>query len=203
MRKVKNMTLRVSGKNMNVGEALRSHAEGRISDAVEKYFDGGFDAQVTIGPDGAGYKTDCNVHLDSGIVLRVSADASDPRLSFEQAVDKIAKRLRRYKRKIKSHQQRGGADFDAAAAADYVLAVPNEDEEVPADFTPIIVAETQTRVRTMTVGMAVMELDLHGGPVVVFRNAGNGTLNVVYRRSDGNFGWIDPSLNSGEVGGAL
>jgi hypothetical protein len=132
-------------------------------------------------------------------VLQVSAQDQDPRNSFDQAADKIEKRLRRYKRKLKDHHGHNGYGKEAMEAASYVLASPDEDEELPADFNPLVIAETSAKVKTMTVGMAVMELDLTEAPVVMFKNAANGGVNVVYRRSDGNIGWIDPALVANEA----
>ncbi|TYC67387.1 ribosome-associated translation inhibitor RaiA [Stappia sp. BW2] len=188
------MALRISGKNVDVGDALRVHITDRIDDALEKYFTGGFTGHVTLSREGTGFKSECNLHLDTGIVLQVSAQDQDPRASFDMAADKIEKRLRRYKRKLKDHHGHNGHERDALEAASYVLASPEEDEEVPVDFNPLVIAETSAKVKTMTVGMAVMELDLTEAPVVLFKNAANGGVNVVYRRPDGNIGWIDPAL---------
>lgn len=193
------MALRISGKNVDVGDAMREHITDRIEDALEKYFTGGFTGHVTLSREGTGFKSECSLHLDTGIVLQVSAQDQDPRNSFDQAADKIEKRLRRYKRKLKDHHGHNGADREAFEAASYVLASPEEDEEVPADFNPLVIAETSAKVKTMTVGMAVMELDLTEAPVVMFKNAANGGVNVVYRRSDGNIGWIDPALVANEA----
>lgn len=187
------MALRISGKNVDVGDALRIHITDRIEDALSKYFAGGYTGHVTLSREGAGFKSECNLHLDTGVVLQVSAQDQEPRPSFDQAADKIEKRLRRYKRKLKDHHGNNGSDRDFEAAS-YVLAQPEEDEEVPVDFNPLVIAETSAKVRTLTVGMAVMELDLTEAPVVLFKNAANGGVNVVYRRSDGNIGWIDPAL---------
>ncbi len=189
------MILRVSGKNVDVGSALRSHIEARIDEALSKYFDGGYHGHVTVGREGSGFRTECALHLDTGTVLQVSGDSHDPRMSFDAAADRIEKRLRRYKRKLKDHHGNSANGRDATEVASYVLASPDEEEELPADFTPVIVAETSARIKTQTVGMAVMELDLSEAPVVMFRNAGNGAINVVYRRPDGNIGWIDPELS--------
>ena len=186
------MTLRVSGKNVDVGDALRSHIEERVAEGVSKYFDGGFTGHVTVGREGSGYRTECLLHLDTGIDFQVSGDSQDPRQSFDAAAERFEKRLRRYKRKLKDHHANAANGRDVMEAASYVLASVEDEEEVPADFTPLVVAETSAKVKTMTVGMAVMQLDLAEAPVVVFRNAGNGTVNVVYRRADGNYGWIDP-----------
>jgi len=188
------MTLRISGKNVDVGDALRTHVTDRIEDALSKYFDGGYTGHVTLSREGQGFKSECMLHLDTGIVLQVSAKDQEARHSFDQAADKIEKRLRRYKRKLKDHHQNNGHGRDAIEAASYVLASPEEEDEVPADFNPLVIAETSAKVKTMTVGMAVMELDLAEAPVVLFKNAANGGVNVVYRRADGNIGWIDPAL---------
>lgn len=185
------MMLRVSGKNVDLGEALRSRITQRIDEIVRKYFDGNYDGHVTVSPEGSGFHADCMVHLDTGIVLQTTATAHDAPASFDQAAERIDKRLRRYKRKLKG---RHAADPAAFEAATYVLAAPAEEEEVPVDYHPLVIAETPTRVRTLTVGMAVMELDLTEAPVVVFRNAAHGGINVVYRRADGNVGWVDPEL---------
>ncbi|WP_417671686.1 ribosome hibernation-promoting factor, HPF/YfiA family [Roseibium sp.] len=188
------MALRISGKNVDVGDALRTHVTDRVEDALSKYFDGGYTGHVTLSREGAGFKSECTLHLDTGIVLQVSAQAQEPRQSFDLAADKIEKRLRRYKRKLKDHHGPHGNGREDFEAASYVLASPEEEEEVPVDYNPLVIAETSAKVKTLTVGMAVMELDLSEAPVVLFKNAANGEVNVVYRRSDGNIGWIDPAL---------
>lgn len=186
------MPLTISGKNLDIGAALRARAEDRIEGAIRKYFDGNFSGQVTIVKDGPGFRTDCAIHLDTGIVLKTSATAGDATASFEAAAERAEKRLRRYKRRLKSHHTQ--PDAASVAAASFVLQTPDEEEEVGEDYSPVIVAETETRIRTMTVGMAVLELDLTEAPVIVFKSAADGVLNVVYRRPDGNYGWIDPTL---------
>lgn len=189
------MTLTVSGKNMDIGSALRQRAHDRIDAAVGKYFDGNYTGTVVIAADGHGFRADCTVHLDTGIMLKTSATSGDATASFDAAADRIEKRLRRYKRRLKSHGNHpGGNGPESFAAQSYVLEGPEETEEVPEDFTPVIVAETPTAIKTMTVSMAVLELDLTEGQVIVFKSAADGQLNVVYRRSDGNFGWINPGL---------
>lgn len=186
--------LKISGKNLDIGNALRERIQERIDEAVSKYFDGGYSGQVVVEPEGFGFKTDCAIHLDTGVVLKTSANAADATASFDQAAERVEKRLRRYKRRLKSHHpQQSGESIEAQS---FVLATPEEDEEVPVDYSPVVVAETATHIRTMTVGMAVLDLDLTESPVVVFRSAANGTINVVYRRSDGNVGWIDPAFDT-------
>lgn len=190
------MTFRISGKNVDIGDALRSRIETGVRERVGKYYEGSFTGHATLEPDGSGYRMECALHLDSGATLHATGRAMDAHGAFDQAAGHIEQRLRRYKRKLNKRRPGAGQDPDRTVleAAAYVIAAPDEDEELPADYAPLIVAETATKIRTLTVSMAVMELDLTEAPVVVFRNAGTGGINVVYRRPDGNVGWIDPAL---------
>lgn len=185
------MSLRISGKNLDIGDALRGQIEGRIGEAVAKYFDGGHTGHVTVEREGPGFKTECAIHLDTGIVLQAVGRAVDPHLSFDLAADRIEKRLRRYKRRLREHHHTKRVETEPAAS--YVLADFSEEEEVAADYNPTIIAEETTSLETLTVGGAVIAMDLSEAPVVVFRHAGHGGINVVYRRNDGHIGWIDPS----------
>jgi ribosomal subunit interface protein len=195
------MTFRVSGKNIEVGEALRSRIGARIAEAMGKFFDGGYSGHATIGREGFGFRTECALHLDSGVTLHVDAQAPDPYDSADQAAQRIEKRLRRYKSRLK---ERRAVHKDAnlapqLSAPSYVISAPehDSDEEVTA-FDPVIVAEATTDLPRLSVSEAVMELDLTGAPVLVFRHAGHGRINIVYRRADGHFGWIDPpALSTG------
>ena len=188
------MALRVSGKNMDVGESLRGKAVDYFDAMVGKYFDGGYNGHLTLEPEGIGFRADCQVHLDTGVILQASASANDATAAYEAMTGHIEKRLRRYKRKLKNHRRNVNGNEDGYAA--YVLAAPQGVEEIDEDFAPPVIAETTESLRTMSVGDAVMELDLTGADVIVFRHAGHGGMNVVYRRADGNIGWIDPSLSS-------
>lgn len=188
------MTLRISGKNMDVGDALRGKAEDHFAAVVGKYFDGGYDGHLTLTPDGIGFRADCVVHLDSGAVLQASAQAGDATSAFEGMALNIEKRLRRYNRKLKQHRK--GMNGDGITAQYTVFGASDEDVELAEDYAPPVIAETTKSLRQMSVEEAVMELDLTGGQVVMFRHAGHGGLNVVYRRSDGNIGWIDPALGA-------
>ncbi|UYN98889.1 MAG: ribosome-associated translation inhibitor RaiA [Devosia sp.] len=189
------MTLRVSGKNMDVGDALRGKAEEHFAAVVGKYFDGGYDGHLTLTPDGIGFRADCVVHLDSGAMLQASAQGGDATSAYEVMALNIEKRLRRYNRKLKQHR-RGANGSDDVTAQYTVLGASDGLDELDADYAPPVVAETTKSLRAMSVEEAVMELDLSGQQVVMFRHAGHGGLNVVYRRADGNIGWIDPALGS-------
>ncbi len=189
------MSLRISGKQMNVGEALSERIKSRIGEALGKYFEGGYSGQVTLEKSGSRFDCDCTLHLDSGVVLQAAAWSHDPAASFEDAAERIEKRLRRYKRRLKDHHA-GRARVPMADAAYTVMAAPADDEiEVENDYAPAIIAEMSTPVHTQTVADAVVQLDLTDKPLIVFTNAANGRINVVYRRSDGHVGWIDPSAS--------
>lgn len=192
----KSMSLRISGKNIEISDAYRTHVEGRLGDAIGKYFDGGYSGRVVLERDGTGYRVDCALHLDSGADLHAEGRGHEIYPSFEQAADRIEKQLRRYKRKLKDHRyydQRNGAAEEAEAAYTVLAATPDEDEELAADYKPMVIAEETKALRMMSVSGAVMAMDLAESQVVVFRHAGHGGVNVVYRRRDGNIGWIDPA----------
>jgi ribosomal subunit interface protein len=189
------MPFRVSGKNIEIGEAIRERINARVLEALEKYFDGGFSGHVTVGKEAFGFHTECVVHLDSGVVLRSDAMAADPYLSADQAADNLEKRLRRYHRRLKDNHGNGRAldDIPVIDAPSYVIAAPDhEGDDEAAAFNPVIIAESTTALKQLSVSEAVTELDMTGVAVMVFRHAIHGGINVVYRRADGNVGWIDP-----------
>jgi ribosomal subunit interface protein len=189
------MPFRISGKNLDIGEALRTRVSARIVDALSKYFDGGYSGHVTIEKDGFGFRTECVVHLDSKVTLQAEGAAADAYLSADQAAVRIEKRLRRYHRRLKGHQPDRVDGLAVENAPSYVIAAPEpaagSSEEI-GEFTPVIIAESTTVLRRLSVSDAVMELDMTGAPIVVFRHAGHGRVNLVYRRADGHVGWIDP-----------
>lgn len=187
------MELRVSGKHMEIGDAFRTRIEERIEEALEKYFDGRGNGHVVVEKSGSRFTADCSLHLDSGTTLQATGEAMDPQASFEAAAERIEKRLRRYKRRLKSHSAAANAKQAEAFSYTVLEAVPEtEDEEIPDDFAPVVVAETTMKLSTLPVSSAVLQLDLQDNPVYVFRNAASGDVNLVYRRADGNIGWIDP-----------
>jgi ribosomal subunit interface protein len=187
------MPFRVSGKNIDVGEALRGRINDRIAEAMGKYFDGGYSGHVTVAREGFGFRTECAIHLDSKITLHAEGQAADAYASADQAALRVERRLRRYHRRLKEHRSDRLDGRAALEAASYIIAAPEQDSEAELDgFTPVIVAESTTMLKQLSVSDAVMELDMTGAPVLVFRHAAHGGINIVYRRADGHFGWIDP-----------
>lgn len=191
------MSFRVSGKNLDVGDALRERVSDRIAEAMGKYFDGGYSGHATLEREGFGFRTECAIHLDSRITLHAEGMAADAYASADQAAMRIEKRLRRYHRRLKDHRPERPTDAAGSTmdATSYVIAALEEGGEAELDdFTPVIIAESTTALKQLSVSDAVTELDLTGAPVVVFRHASHGGINVVYRRPDGHFGWIDPQF---------
>ncbi|OCJ17479.1 ribosomal subunit interface protein [Rhizobium sp. AC44/96] len=185
------MSVRVSGKHMEIGDSFRQRIEDQIGVAVTKYFDGGYSSQVIVQKANARFSADCKVHLDSGVVLHAAGEAMDPQLAFDAASARIEKRLRRYKRKLKDHHAGNHLNGFAEVAYTVMDGMPDHDDEIPDDFAPAIVAESTKQLKTMSVATAVMALDMTDEPLLVFRSPGKEQLNIVYRRQDGNIGWID------------
>ena len=185
------MSVRVTGKHMDIGDSFRTRITGQIHEAIGKYFDGGFSSQVLVAKSGSRFSADCRIHLDSGADLHAEGKANDPQVAFESAFERIEKRLRRYKRKLRDHHH--GESRAAATEIPYTVidSMADDAEEVADNFAPVIVAETTKKLATMTVATAVMALDMTDEPVMMFRKPGSEELNIVYRRNDGNIGWID------------
>jgi ribosomal subunit interface protein len=186
------MTLRVSGKNLDIGEALRHHIVEKVETAVARYFSGSVAGHVVVTREGSGYRSECVLRLKSGASLHAEGRAHEPYLCFDQAAAKIEGRLRRYKTRLKGHAGASAANARGKVAS-YPIESPREDAEEPAEgFGPVVVAEGTEGLKSLSVAAAVAELDLGGAPVIVFRHAGSGRVNVVYRRRDGAIGWLDP-----------
>lgn len=195
------MQVLVSGKHVAVGEALRERVTDEITGSIGKYFERGGDADVVVSREGHSFRVDCAVKLASGQALQSHGLGSDAHGAFDAALAKIETRIRRYKRRLKSHSAAANAKL-AETASYFVIRAPEGDEDVDWDDetshathappSGMVIAETEKPVREMTVSMAVMELDLTESQTIVFRNAAHGGLSVVYRRPDGNIGWIDP-----------
>lgn len=196
------MTIRVTGKHFDLGDAMRAHILDKIDAAIGKYFDGRVSGHVVVDHEGSGYRSDCTLHLSSGMTLHSEGRAHEPYASFDQASERLEKRLRRYKRRLKEHHGSNATPRDNDTMANYVLEAPDQEAEEIRDFNAVIVAEQVASLRTLAVSSAVLELDMTGAPVVVFRHAGTRRINVVYRRSDGNVGWVDPGGDNGTMSSA-
>jgi ribosome hibernation promoting factor len=190
------MTLRISGKSISIGEALRGRVSERTDEVLRKYFDGNYSGHITLSKDGSSFRTDCALHLDSGITLEADANAADAYASADQALLMIEKRLRRYKSRLKDRSARKAhAASQALATLDapsYVIEAPAEGDEEVTGYSPVIIAEATTSLKRLSVSEAVMELDLTGAACLVFQHGSSGRVNIIYRRVDGNVGWIDP-----------
>jgi len=185
------MDIAINGKNLDVGEALHAHVAGELETAVGKYFAKAHDAKVVLSREAHLFRADIQVHPVRGMLVQGRGAAADPYAAFDGALERIAKQLRRYKRRLTNHHKGRGGD-ETTPAQQYVIASEAEEEEAPADGKPVIIAELQTEIATLSVSEAVMRLDLADVPAMMFRNRSNGGLNVVFRRPDGNIGWIDP-----------
>ncbi|MCB1720522.1 MAG: ribosome-associated translation inhibitor RaiA [Rhodospirillales bacterium] len=194
------MELNVHGKQIDVGDALRTHVEDKLEDLNQKYFNHATFATVTFSKEGHGKastKAHISVQLGKNIMVVADATDPDPYASFEAAAEKVGKQMRRYKRKLRDHHDRleQTPENEIFKARDYILAAaPEQDDEreESADQEPLVIAEMTKDIETMSVSEAVMRLDLSGEPFLVFFNAKNGGLNIVHAREDGNIGWIDP-----------
>jgi len=188
------MALQVTGKNLDIGEALRSYVSDRIETTVDKYTGQTPSGHVRIEKAHGAFLTGCTIQLRSGLSLEARGEAHDAYASFDQSLERLEKRLRRYKRRLNKRRglgERMPSDLDTEAPY-YVIQSLEDEAAEPEGDNPVIVAETQTIIRELSVSDAVMQLDLAERPLLVFQNASNGRTNVVYRRDDGNIGWIDP-----------
>lgn len=189
------MHIQISGQQIDIGDALRVHVADKLKAGVGKYFDHPLDATVTFARDGEGFTCTASVHVFAGLTLFAEARAGDIYASFDQTAERMEKRLRRHKGRIKAHKGRAPAEDTAAqyTVIDAEADLPDDHAEPPGESA--VIAEAPSSVATLRVGDAVMRLDLSGAPVLMFRNAGHGGLNVVYRRPDGHIGWIDPAFD--------
>jgi ribosomal subunit interface protein len=190
--------LRVSGKSVDVGEALRTRITEKVNEALSKYFQHGSSGHLTLSREGSGFRADCVLHLDSGTLLEAHGFAQEAVAAADDAAGKIEKRLRRYKRRLKDRTSTIRAQQVEQFAANYVIEAPDEEAEEQEDWSPVTIAESTAALPEFSVSDAIAELDLTGVPVIVFRHAGNGGINIVYKRRDGNIGWIDPAPKTGK-----
>jgi ribosomal subunit interface protein len=193
------MNLTVKGKNIDVGDALKTRASESLDHIFGKYFSNPIDANVTMSREAHLFTAQISVHVGRGILLQSEGEAEQANSAYDIAAETLAKRLRRYKRRLRDHHR---ADSQDRRSQYYVLAQEADEAEEPdavngADgHHPVVVAEMQTNIPTLTVGEAVMRLDLANQQAMMFLNRAHGGLNMVYRRNDGNIGWVDPGLEA-------
>jgi ribosomal subunit interface protein len=190
------MQLNVKGKHLDIGDALKAHVEESLRTVFGKYFANPIDANVLLSREAHLYRAQINVHIGRGIAVQSQADAEAPYAAYDIAADNLAKRLRRYKRRLRDHHR---SEPPSEPAAQYILAGDTGEAEAPTEDSngaPVIIAEMSTDIPTLSVGEAVMRLDLSGGVAMMFRNRAHGELNMVYRRPDGTIGWVDPRGNA-------
>ena len=187
------MEIRISGHQMETGEALQSHATDRLTAVVGKYFDRSLSTNITFGKAPAGaFRCDIVTHAGHGLILKGAAIAPDAHIALDQAADKIDTQLRRYKRRLHDRHEEAAHAIKQEEAAYVVFEEASIEDEPPAD-APVIIAETRVDVPEATVSDAVMMLDLRNTNALLFKNAGTGKHNMVYRRGDGSIGWVEPS----------
>ena len=197
------MQLTVTGKQVDVGGALRRHVAESLDALLGKYFRTAIETHAVFAREAHLIRTDLSLHIGRGIMIKSGATAPDYYPAFDAAAERLAKQLRRYKRRLRDHHARlrnQAEDLETARA--FVLAPVDEkaESETMPDgeaTAPVVIAEMSTELPRLTVSEAVMRMDLADAPVLLFRNRSHGELNVVYRRGDGNVGWIDPALEAG------
>ncbi|MFZ5963127.1 ribosome hibernation-promoting factor, HPF/YfiA family [Thalassococcus sp. BH17M4-6] len=187
------MRYQISGKQIDIGAALQTHVQTELGAVIEKYSGRPTDATVIFSKSAHEFVAEATIHLSTGLTATAKAHANEIYAAFDACTEKLDKQLRRYKRRLKDHHKDRVEPVELFGAASYILASESEVEESePETLQPIIVAEMETKIPSLTVGEAVMQMELAGAPVLVFRNEKKDGVNVVYRREDGNIGWIDP-----------
>jgi ribosomal subunit interface protein len=187
------MRYQISGKQIDIGEALQIHVKAELGEVVEKYAQRPTEAVVVFSRVAHEYVCEAVIHLSTGLTAQATGHATEIYAAFESAREKMDKQLRRYQRRIRNHHHTRPQPFEFGGASSYILAATEEPEEGDsAELTPIIIAEMETKIPSITVGEAVMQLELSNNRFLVFRNESHAGVNVVYRRDDGNIGWIDP-----------
>lgn len=187
------MRYQISGKQIDIGEALQSHVKSELGEIVDKYAERPTDATIIFSKSAHEYNCEATVHLSTGLTASARAHATEIYAAFDSCSEKMEKQLRRYKRRLKDHHKDRTDPVELIGASSYILASEQtEAESEPESLQPVIVAEMETKIPSLSVGEAVMQMELGGAPVLVFKNEGSKGVNVVYRRDDGNIGWIDP-----------
>lgn len=183
----------ITGKQIDVGEALQSHVRTEMSEALAKYAGRPTDAQVVFSREGHGHVCEATVHLSTGLTAQARGAATEIYAAFDACNEKMEKQLRRHKRRLKDHHKDRTQPVEYGGGSAYIIAAPedeSDDEGVAGE--PVIIAEMETRIPSLSVGEAVLQMELAGAPLLIFRNEKTSGVNVVYRREDGNYGWVDP-----------
>lgn len=186
------MRYQITGKQIDIGEALQTHVQTELGVVIEKYAGRPTDAQVVFSKSAHEHVCEATVHLSTGLTAQAKAKANEIYAAFDACADKMEKQLRRYKRRLKNHHQERAVPVELSGGSSYILASEDMGDE-PDSLAPIIVAEMRMKIPSLSVGEAVMQMELAGAPVLVFKNEKGGGVNVVYKRDDGNVGWIDPA----------
>jgi len=187
------MQYQISGKQIDIGEALQTHVKAQLDSVAQKYAERPTDAMITFSRSSSEYVCEATIHLSTGLTASARAHAHEIYSAFDQCSDKLEKQLRRYKRRLKDHHRERVQPVELTGASSYILAGSEKVEESePETLQPMIIAEMETKIPSLSVGEAVMQMELAASLVLVFRNDGHDGLNVVYRREDGNIGWVDP-----------
>ncbi|SFS19605.1 ribosome hibernation-promoting factor, HPF/YfiA family [Yoonia litorea] len=190
------MRYQISGKQIDIGEALQTHVKTELTDIVSKYAGRPTEAMVTFSKSGHEFVCETVVHLSTGLNASATGKAHEIYAAFDSSSEKMDKQLRRYKRRLKDHHRERSQPVELSDAGSYILESRDESEDSEQDASnPMIVAEMEAKIPSLSVGEAVMQMELSSAPVLVFRNEKHSGINVVYRRDDGNIGWIDPRTN--------
>lgn len=187
------MRYKISGRQIDIGDALQTHVKSELDDVVSKFSQRPTDATIIFSRSAHEYVCETIIHLSTGLTTQAKAHATEIYSAFDQCRDKLEKQLRRYKRRLKDHHKDRKEPVELYGASSYILAASDgSDDAEPESLQPIIIAEMESSIPALSVGEAVMQMELAGAPVLVFRQEGHKGVNVVYRREDGNIGWIDP-----------
>ncbi|MFT7105690.1 MAG: ribosomal subunit interface protein [Yoonia sp.] len=190
------MRYQISGKQIDIGEALQTHVKTEMDEILSKYAGRPTEAYVVFSKSAHEYVCESVVHLSTGLNAQATGKATEIYAAFEASSEKMDKQLRRYKRRLKDHHRDRVHPVELSDAGSYILESREETEETGHDDAgPMIVAETESKIPSLTVGEAVMQMEIASAPVLVFRNEKNKQINVVYRREDGNIGWVDPKTS--------
>ena len=194
MNESRQMNVQINGKQIDIGNSLSSHAKNKVTELILKYSKSATGSSITFSKDRHEYFCDISIHLATGMTVQAKGKATDIYDSFENSREKISKQLRRYKRRLKNHHNDRKSPIEFSNANSYVISTPDEnnDSTEKESLKPLIIAEMQEKIPTISVGEAVMQMELYGANMLIFKNSSHQKINVVHIREDGNIGWVDP-----------